>query len=137
MTKRPTKSARERLGRAPRRAESLAAEIARLSAEISKHDALYYQQDAPVISDAEYDALRRRLQQLEAAHPELARADSPSKRVGAKPVAAFGKIRHDVPMLSLGNAFDDQDVIDFVERVRRFLKLAESDERRNYSRTQD
>jgi DNA ligase (NAD+) len=127
MTKRPTKSARKGGGESPRGAESVAAEIARLSAEISKHDALYYQQDAPVISDAEYDALRSRLQQLEAAHPELARADSPSKRVGAKPVAAFGKIRHDVPMLSLGNAFDDQDVIDFVERVRRFLKLSESD----------
>ena len=127
MIKRPTKGARRDGGGSPRRAESVAAEIARLSAEISKHDALYYQQDAPVISDAEYDALRSRLQQLEAAHPELAHADSPSKRVGAKPVAAFGKIRHDVPMLSLGNAFDDQDVIDFVERVRRFLKLSESD----------
>ena len=127
MIKRPTKGARRDGGESPRRAESVAAEIARLSAEISKHDALYYQQDAPVISDAEYDALRSRLQQLEAAHPELARADSPSKRVGAKPVAAFGKIRHDVPMLSLGNAFDDQDVIDFVERVRRFLKLPEGD----------
>lgn len=102
-------------------------EIARLSAEIAHHDELYYRQDAPEISDAEYDAMRRRLDELEKAHPELRRADSPSVKVGAAPVAAFGKIRHDVPMLSLGNAFDDQDVIDFVERVRRFLKLGEDD----------
>ena len=127
MTKKPAKGARKGEGGSRKPAESAAAEIARLSAEISRHDALYYRQDAPEISDAEYDALRRRLQELEASHPELARADSPSKKVGARPVAAFGKIRHDVPMLSLGNAFDDQDVIDFVDRVRRFLNLAEAD----------
>jgi len=127
MTKKPAKGARRAEAGSRKPAESAATEIARLSAEISRHDALYYRQDAPEISDAEYDALRRRLQELEASHPELARADSPSKKVGAKPVAAFGKIRHDVPMLSLGNAFDDQDVIDFVDRVRRFLNLAEAD----------
>ncbi|WP_414461584.1 NAD-dependent DNA ligase LigA [Hyphomicrobium sp. DY-1] len=102
-------------------------EIARLSAEIAHHDQLYYRHDAPEISDAEYDALRRRLGDLEKAHPELRREDSPTVKVGAAPVAAFGKIRHDVPMLSLGNAFDDQDVVDFVERVRRFLMLGEDD----------
>ena len=107
--------------------ETAETEIARLTAEISHHDDLYYRHDAPEISDAAYDALRRRLEKLEAAHPELRRADSPTKKVGAAPVGAFGKIRHDVPMLSLGNAFDDQDVVDFVERVRRFLKLGESD----------
>ncbi|HVZ03183.1 NAD-dependent DNA ligase LigA [Hyphomicrobium sp.] len=107
--------------------ETAEAEIARLSAEISHHDALYYRDDAPEISDAEYDTLRRRLKELEDAHPELKRAGSPSEKVGAAPVAAFGKIRHDVPMLSLGNAFDDQDVVDFVQRVRRFLNLAEGD----------
>jgi DNA ligase (NAD+) len=127
MTKKPAKGARKAEAGSRKPAESAATEIARLSAEISRHDALYYRQDAPEISDAEYDALRRRLQELEASHPELARADSPSKKVGAKPVAAFGKIRHDVPMLSLGNAFDDQDGIDFVDRVRRFLNLAEAD----------
>ena len=105
--------------------ETPAAEISRLTAEIAHHDDLYYRSDAPEISDADYDALRRRLVVLEEAHPELRRADSPSVKVGAAPVAAFGKIRHDVPMLSLGNAFDDQDVIDFVERVRRFLRLGE------------
>jgi DNA ligase (NAD+) len=108
-------------------AERPETEIARLSAEIVRHDTLYYREDAPEISDAEYDGLRRRLDALEALYPELRRADSPTKRIGAAPVAAFGKIRHDVPMLSLGNAFDDQDVIDFVERVRRFLKLGEDD----------
>jgi len=106
-------------------ATSVEDEIARLSAEIERHDALYYRNDAPEISDADYDALRRRLTQLEDAHPELKRAESPSEKVGSAPVAAFGKIAHDVPMLSLGNAFDDQDVVDFVQRVRRFLNLGE------------
>lgn len=123
------KSSKKRKSVAAKSAENElpADEIARLSAEIAHHDELYYRQDAPQISDAEYDALRRRLDELEKAHPELRRADSPSVKVGAAPVAAFGKIRHDVPMLSLGNAFDDQDVVDFVERVRRFLMLGEGD----------
>jgi len=112
---------------APAKKETAGAEIARLAAEISHHDDLYYRQDAPEVSDAEYDALRRRLAELENAHPELRRSDSPTDKVGAAPVAAFGKIRHDVPMLSLGNAFDDQDVVDFAERVRRFLMLGDED----------
>ena len=112
---------------APAKKETAGAEIARLAAEISHHDDLYYRHDAPEISDAEYDALRRRLAELENAHPELRRSDSPTNKVGAAPVAAFGKVRHDVPMLSLGNAFDDQDVVDFAERVRRFLKLGDDD----------
>ncbi len=94
-----------------------------LSAEIQRHDALYYQSDAPEISDAAYDALRRRLLELEAAHPEFASALSPTKTVGAPPVQAFGKVRHAVAMLSLSNAFSDTDVAEFVDRVRRFLKL--------------
>jgi DNA ligase (NAD+) len=112
---------------APSKKEAPDAEMVRLATEISHHNDLYYRQDAPEISDAEYDALRRRLDELEKTHPELRRPDSPTKTVGAAPVAAFGKIRHDVPMLSLGNAFDDQDVVDFVERVRRFLKLGDTD----------
>ncbi len=125
-----TKSKKKRTSKASasRASETPAAEIARLSAEIAHHDALYYRDDAPEISDADYDALRRRLDELEKAHPGLRQADSPTVKVGAAPVAAFGKIRHDVPMLSLGNAFEDQDVVDFAERVRRFLMLGESDE---------
>jgi len=127
MAKKTVKRAPTALRQPMRTSEDPEAEIAWLSAEISRHDALYYREDAPEISDAEYDALRRRLSQLEDAHPEFKRAESPSATVGAPPVGAFGKIRHEVPMLSLGNAFDDQDVTDFVQRVRRFLNLGEGD----------
>ena len=100
------------------------AELARLAAEIARHDALYYQDDAPDISDAEYDALRVRNAAIEARFPNLVRRDTPSQRVGAAPIDGFGKIRHRVPMLSLGNAFEDTDVTEFAASVRRFLKLA-------------
>ncbi|MBN9277008.1 MAG: NAD-dependent DNA ligase LigA [Hyphomicrobium sp.] len=102
------------------------AEHKKLVAEIARHDALYYQQDAPAISDAEYDALRTRLTAIEAQFPDLA-AESPTQRVGAAPVEAFGKVRHEVPMLSLGNAFSSEEVAEFVERVRRFLALRADD----------
>jgi DNA ligase (NAD+) len=97
------------------------AEHARLAAEIAHHDALYYQSDAPEITDADYDELRARLLALEAAHPDLATPESPSQRVGSAPADGFGKLRHAVPMLSLGNAFADEDVREFVERVEKFL----------------
>jgi DNA ligase (NAD+) len=100
-----------------------AVELAHLAAEIARHDSLYYQSDAPEISDADYDEMRRRNDAIEARFPDLVRADSPSRRIGAAPVEGFGKVRHRVPMLSLGNAFDDADITDFVERVRRFLGL--------------
>jgi DNA ligase (NAD+) len=99
------------------------AELKRLAAEIAGHDKRYYQQDAPTITDAEYDALRRRNAAIEARFPELVRPDSPSQRVGAAPTGKFKKVRHAVPMLSLDNAFSDEDVIDFVARIRRFLRL--------------
>ena len=91
--------------------------------EIAHHDALYYRQDQPEISDAEYDALRERNAAIEARFPHLIREDSPSARVGAEPVETFGKVMHSVPMLSLGNVFDDEGVRDFLERIRRFLGL--------------
>ena len=100
------------------------AELERLAALIHRHDELYYRQDAPEISDAEYDALRLRNEAIEARFPKLVRPDSPSRRVGAAPVEGFGKVRHRVPMLSLGNAFDAEDVTQFVERIQRFLCLA-------------
>ncbi len=103
-----------------------AAELQYLSEQIAGHDRLYYQDDAPAISDAEYDALRARNDALEAQYPGLVRPDSPSQRIGAPAGEGFGKIRHTVPMLSLGNAFEDQDVVDFVARVRRFLNLKSS-----------
>ena len=97
------------------------AELARLAKEIAEHDRRYYQEDAPTVSDAEYDALRRRNAAIEARFPDLVRADSPSRRVGARPARGFAKVRHAVPMLSLDNAFAEQDVTDFVARIRRFL----------------
>jgi DNA ligase (NAD+) len=100
-----------------------AAELERLAGEIAHQDALYYSQDQPEISDAEYDALRERNAGIEARFPHLVRDDSPSVRVGAAPVEAFGKVVHAVPMLSLGNVFDDEGVRDFLERIRRFLGL--------------
>jgi len=104
-------------------APQAAAELARLAAEIAGHDRRYYLDDAPTVSDAEYDALRRRNEAVEARFPELARMDSPSHKVGAQPAGKFAKVRHVVPMLSLGNAFADADVADFVDRIRRFLRL--------------
>jgi len=99
------------------------AELKRLAAEIGAHDRRYYQEDAPTVSDAAYDALRRRNEEIEARFPELVRADSPSRRVGAEPSQKFAKVRHAVPMLSLGNAFADAEVGEFVDRLRRFLRL--------------
>lgn len=105
--------------------DEAAAELERLAGEIAEHDRAYYREDAPTVTDAEYDALRRRNAAIEARFPELIREDSPSARVGTEVSEKFGKIRHAVPMLSLDNAFSDEDVADFAKRVRRFLKLDE------------
>jgi DNA ligase (NAD+) len=104
----------------------------RLMLEIERHDTAYYQEDAPKISDAEYDALRRRFNAIEARFPELVSSESPSQKIGAAPSGKFKKVRHAVPMLSLDNAFAEEDVLDFVGRIRRFLKLGD-DERINFS----
>jgi len=100
-----------------------AAELERLAAEIARHDKLYYTKDAPELTDAEYDKLRKRNTAIEARFPTLVREDSPSTNVGAAPAEKFGKVRHAVPMLSLDNAFDAEDASAFVAKVQRFLNL--------------
>jgi len=101
------------------------AELKRLAKEISHHDSLYYQKDAPEVSDAEYDALRKRNAAIEERFPDLVRADSPSKHVGAAPTGGFAKVRHSHPMLSLDNAFADEDVREFFKGVRNFFRAPE------------
>lgn len=99
------------------------AELDRLAAEIARADHAYHQQDAPELSDADYDALKRRNGEIEARFPHLKRADSPSERIGAAPAEGFGKIRHSVRMLSLSNAFAPEEVQEFVTRIRKYLGL--------------
>jgi DNA ligase (NAD+) len=102
-------------------------EYARLANEIAAHDRRYYQDDAPTVSDAEYDRLRRRYAAIEARFPQLRTLESLSQHVGAAPSARFAKVRHAVPMLSLDNAFAETDVVDFVARIRRFLRLPDDE----------
>src|SRR6185312_9725164 len=97
-----------------------AAELARLAAAIAHHDELYYRKDEPEISDADYDALRLRNNAIEARFPELVRDDSPSLKVGAAPVGAFGKVAHRVPMLSIDNAFTEEKVEGFLLSAKAF-----------------
>ena len=99
-------------------------EHAKLAAEIAAHDIAYHQADAPTISDADYDALRKRLLALEAEHPSLAKS-SVSTKVGAAPSGKFAKVKHAVPMLSLDNAFSDEDVASFITQMKNFLGLAD------------
>jgi len=99
-------------------------EHGRLGAEIAEHDKRYYEEDAPTVSDAEYDALRKRYEALEDQYPELKTPESLTQKVGSKVSEKFGKIRHRVPMLSLANGFADEEVEEFVERIRRFLNWA-------------
>lgn len=103
-------------------------ELERLAREIAEHDRRYHAEDAPTISDADYDALKKRNSAIEAKFPQLVRADSPSRRVGFAAVEKFGKVKHGVAMLSLDNAFADEDVTDFVDRIRRFLALPSDEE---------
>jgi DNA ligase (NAD+) len=98
------------------------AELERLQRVLGDADIAYHQNDAPTITDAAYDALKRRYQAIESAFPELKRADSLTGKVGAAPAEGFAKVRHEVPMLSLGKAYTEQDVLDFAERARRFFE---------------
>ena len=118
MTRRPDAVPVEQLT-----AEESEAELARLTTEIARHDVLYYQEAAPEVSDSEYDALRRRNDAIEARSPHLVRTDSPSQRVGAAPSEGFAKVTHSQPMLSLSNAFSDDEMHEFFARIRRFLGL--------------
>ena len=99
-------------------------ELARLADEIAGHDIRYHQQDDPTISDADYDALKRRNLEIEARFPDLVREDSPSLKVGAARAAQFSEVTHGVPMLSLDNAFADEEAVEFDTRIRRFLRLS-------------
>lgn len=103
-------------------------EHARLEEEIAEHDKHYHQQDAPVITDADYDTLKRRLLDIESQFPDLATLGGVSSSVGAAPAPGFAKVRHARPMLSLDNAFAETDVADFLGRIRRFLNLKEGDD---------
>jgi DNA ligase (NAD+) len=105
-----------------------AAELERLAREIARHNRLYHTDDAPEITDAEYDALMRENAALEAEFPHLVREDSPSRQVGAAPAGHLAKVPHALPMLSLDNAFSEEEVADFIGRVRRFLSLADDEE---------
>ena len=106
-------------------ADEAEAELARLAKAIAAADIAYHQKDAPEITDAEYDALRRRNDAIELAFPDLVRADSPGLSVGAPPAEGFAKVRHAVPMLSLAKAYTDEDVVDFLERGKRFFQKDE------------
>jgi DNA ligase (NAD+) len=102
-----------------------AEELTRLADEMASHDLRYYQEDAPVISDAEYDALKQRNLQIEARFPHLIRENSPSQRIGAPRAEKFSAVEHGVPMLSLDNAFSDEEAVEFDARIRRFLRIPE------------
>ena len=102
-------------------------ELSRLTAELARHDGLYYGKDAPLLIDADYDALKARALGIEERFPALTSEQTPSQKVGAAPSEQFSEVRHGVPMLSLDNAFDDGDVRDFVARIYRFLDLPQSE----------
>lgn len=108
-------------------AEDARARHAKLVKDIRKHDALYYQQDKPEISDADYDKLRQELEDLERKHPEFVTPDSPTQTVGAAPSRGFKKVRHSTPMLSLSNVFSEGELREFLERIRRFLSLPDDE----------
>lgn len=108
--------------------EQAKAEIERLKKEINHHNYLYYVLDNPSVTDAEYDRLLRKLEELEKKHPDLVTPDSPTQRIGVTPLTEFGTVAHRVPMLSLNNAFDASEAVEFDERIKRLLKLGPGEE---------
>ncbi|WP_444420479.1 DNA ligase LigA-related protein, partial [Serratia marcescens] len=105
--------------------ESIIQQINQLRATLRHHEYQYHVLDAPEVPDAEYDRLMRELRELESAHPALITADSPTQRVGAAPLAAFDQVRHEVPMLSLDNVFDEESFLAFYKRVQDRLKSSD------------
>lgn len=112
--------------------EAAAQELARLAQRLATANDEYYLRDAPTLSDAEYDRLKRRNAAIEARFPKLKRLDSPSEQIGAAPSDGFDKVQHRVRMLSLSNAFEDDDITEFDTRIRRYLGLG-ADEHLNYT----
>src|SRR5271157_4772036 len=102
--------------------KELQAEVGRLREQIDRHNYRYYVLDDPEVTDAEYDRLMRRLEALERDHPELLTPESPTQRVGAAPSERFGVVVHRQPMLSLANAMDAEEMVEFDQRIKRFLK---------------
>ena len=102
-------------------------ELKALAAELARLDDAYYRDDAPLLADMEYDALKKRNEAIEARFPELVLQNSPSAKVGAKAVDSFAKITHKEPMLSLSNIFEEGEIAEFVDRIRRFLNLSETE----------
>ncbi|MFZ3205003.1 MAG: NAD-dependent DNA ligase LigA, partial [Pseudomonas sp.] len=107
--------------------QTAAERITQLRSELDAHNYRYYVLDEPSVPDAEYDRLFNELKALEAEHPQLVTADSPTQRVGGSALSAFGEVKHEVPMLSLGNAFEEADLLDFDRRVREGLDLPSGD----------
>ncbi len=124
----PKKTTREKSSASEPTAIEAAAEMAQLAEQILHHDKLYHQKDAPEISDGDYDVLRQRYKTLHDSFPHLAPKNDPEKKVGAAPSAGFSKVTHAAPMLSLNNAFTDEDIEDFISGIRRFLRLDEKEE---------
>ena len=131
MTKsleKPTKSLLGDIAPSSMTKENAENELEYLANAMAYYDNKYYQDDAPEIDDAGYDYLRQRNEEIEKLFPDLVRDDSPSKKIGSAPAKGFGKIKHKAPMLSLANAFSEEDIKDWLERIRRFLNIPETEE---------
>lgn len=123
-----TKSILSNISPSSMNADEAKKELKYIAKAMAHYDRKYYQDDDPEIDDAEYDSLRKRNEEIENLFPDLIREDSPTKKIGSAPAKGFGKVKHNVPMLSLANAFSEDDIKDWLERIRRFLNLPETEE---------